>query len=204
MSKNGRRKLREIVWPRWLTVTLIVAGVGLVVLFGIRSVRSLREVLYLQEQGLNDGTADVSAIRGWMTIRYISLAYAVPEEYVWEQLGLPPARDPHTTLEQLNRQYNFGRPTEGQPPAIVGLVQAIMTEYKENPVATGLDEVRPWMNLQYIANSTGTPVEELFAAVQIPLEDNAFVPLGTLAAEVDYPGGLRQLIDDIETFLASP
>ena len=204
MSKNGRRKLREIVWPRWLTITLIVAGLALVIFFGARSVRSLREVLYLREQGFYDGTADVSAIRSWMTIRYISLAYAVPEEYVWEQLGLPPAKDPDTTLMALNRQYNFGRPTEGGRAPIEGLVQAIILEYRQNPVATGLDRIRPWMNMQYIANSTGVPVEELFAAVNIPAEDNAFVPLDTLAREVDYAGGLRQLIETLEAITLEP
>jgi hypothetical protein len=136
-----------------------------------------------------------------MTVRYISLAYAVPESYMWEQMGLPPARDPHTTLDELNRQYNFGRPVEGQPLAIVSLVRAVIVEYRANPVAPGLDRLAPWMNMQYIANSTGIPVEELFAAVGIDPTDNAFVPLDTLAQENDYRGGMRQLMDDLQTVL---
>ncbi len=201
MNEQRRKKLRHFTWPRWLTVSLMVAGLGLVIIFGMRSVRSFREVLYLQQEGLNDGTADISAMRGWMTVRYISLAYAVPESYMWEQLGLPPARDPHTTLDELNRQYNFGRPTEGQPPPILNLIGQVILDYQANPVAPGLDRLAPWMNMQYIANSTGIPVEELFAAVGIDPTDNAFVPLDTLAQENNYRGGTRQLMEDVQTVL---
>lgn len=197
------KKIRagSFVWPRWLTALLLVGGVAMVAYFGVRSVSSFRELLYIQETGLDDGTADVSAIRGWMTVRYISQAYAVPESYIWEQLGFPPAKDPDTALGALNKQYNFGRPEDGQAPVIVSLVGDIIEAYRANPVATGLDRLAPWMNMQYIANSTGIPVETLFAAVGIDPTDNGYKPLDVLARELDYEGGLRRLMDDVQATL---
>ncbi|MEZ4619542.1 MAG: hypothetical protein R2867_29115 [Caldilineaceae bacterium] len=67
----------------------MLIGVWLMVFFGTRTLRAYREFGYAREQGLLDGTATVDAIQPWMTIRYIAVAYAVPEEYIYAKLGIP-------------------------------------------------------------------------------------------------------------------
>ena len=83
MIGNLQQKLKTPYWRRILTFALILIGVGLILYFGTNSVRSFQRVRYVQEQGLETGEASVDAIRGWMNIRYIGVAYAVPEEYIY-------------------------------------------------------------------------------------------------------------------------
>ncbi|MGB5051011.1 MAG: hypothetical protein WBO46_18840, partial [Caldilineaceae bacterium] len=73
---------------RFLPLALILIGLLVTVLFGLRSLRSFRQVRYIQQQGLDAGTANVDAIQRWMTIRFIAVAYAVPEEYLYSALGV--------------------------------------------------------------------------------------------------------------------
>ena len=73
-------------WRRWLTAVLILGGLAIISIYGYRTYRSFNQVRYAQNEGLTDGTADVAAIRPWMTIRYIAVAYAVPEEYIFAQI----------------------------------------------------------------------------------------------------------------------
>src|SRR5689334_4049804 len=72
-----------------LAIAVIVIDLAIAAFFGIRSVRSFRELQYIQQQGLDRGTAGVDAIRPWMTIRFIAVAYAVPEEYLYSALQIP-------------------------------------------------------------------------------------------------------------------
>ena len=60
-------------------------------------------------------------------------------------------------------------------------------QYRENPLTTGLgDDVRPWMSIQYIANSTGIPPEYIFEQIDLPMEGNEYKPLTLLDDEFDY------------------
>ncbi len=72
-----------------ISIVVIALGLAIAVFFGLRSVSSVRQLRYIREQGLDRGTASVDAIRGWMNIRFVAVAYAVPEEYVYAQLNIP-------------------------------------------------------------------------------------------------------------------
>jgi hypothetical protein len=203
---TAKEKIAKTLLNRKVLATiLIVAGLAITLFFGSRAAESYRRLQYIREQGLNQGTASVEAIRGWMTIRYISVAYAVPEEYIFAQLGIPyTRRNSHDTLGQLNRSYQLGRSTKGEYPAIVDNVAEAVLAYRANPVATGLRDIRPWMTIRYIANSTGVP--EIYILEQVGLaEGNNYVvmPLDELASATHYPDGLRQLIEKIELALAN-
>jgi len=185
-----------------LAIVLVVIGLGLVIFFGLRSVRSFREMQYIREQGLDLGTAEIDAIRPWMTIRFVAVAYGVPQEYLFAELGIPfEHRNSNDSLAHLNRKYEFGRPSEDYQPPILAEVQEAILKYQADPVATGLvEDVRPWMSVRYIANSTGIPEEYIFAQIGIPLEGNEGKPLERLDHEFDY-GGRREIVEAVKQTL---
>lgn len=97
---------------RIITIILLVLGVLLTLWFGMRSLRSFRHV---RERGFRPppmATADVTTLRGWMTIPYVAVAYGVPEEYLFRQLQIPPENNREASLVELNRRYRTGE--EGQ------------------------------------------------------------------------------------------
>jgi len=187
-----------------LAIVLVVIGLGLVIFFGMRSAHSFREMQYIREQGLDLGTADVEAIRPWMPIDFVAVAYGVPQEYLFAELGIPfDQRNSHETLFELNRKYDFGPPSErGAEPPILAKVREVITQYQANPVATGLKEdVRPWMSIRYIANSTGIPEEYIFQQLGIPVDGNEGKPLERLNDEFKF-GGHREIVDAVKRALA--
>jgi hypothetical protein len=202
------KQLKDIISTRLLTrrtlaVLLIVIGVTVTTIYGVRSVRSYQQLRYIREQGLDDGTASVEAIQPWMTIGYIGVAYAVPEEYIYAELDIPfDRRNRNQTLGQLNQEYRLGRPVDGETPVIIQRTQAAILAYRENPVPTGLDDIRPWMTVQYIANSTGVPEDYLFEQLGIAADGNAYKPLDLLAREARFREGPRGLTEAIKTALS--
>lgn len=64
-------------------------------------------------------------------------------------------------------------------------------------MATGLRDIRGWMSLRYISNSGGIPLDDLFAKTGLPSTLNPDKPLELLAAEEEYPGGPRGLVEDV-------
>jgi hypothetical protein len=192
------------LWRRAALILLIVLGVGMTIFFGARAVRSFRDLQYIREQGLDRGTASVDAIRGWMTIRFIAVAYAVPEEYLYSELAIPfDKRNANSPLGRLNTDYQLGESPKGNYPAIIDKAQAAITAYRANPVVTGLRDVRPWMSVHYIANSTGVPADYIFTQLGLPMEGNADKPLDMLGRDLKYPDGPQALADAIQRVLSS-
>jgi hypothetical protein len=187
-----------------LGIVVVVIGVAIAAFFGVRSISSFRQLQYIRQQGLDRGTASVDAIRPWMTIRFVAVAYAVPEEYLYSALNIPfDERNANTSLGELNRKLQLQPSTVGSLPVVDTVRQAI-ADYRANPVATGLRDVRPWMSVRYIANSTGVPEQAIFQAIGIPATGNESKPLDLLSKEQHYPGGPRALADAIRTALGQP
>src|SRR6266487_4018556 len=185
-----------------LTIAVIALGLAIAGFFGARAVRSFRELQYIHQQGLDRGTASVDAIRPWMTIRFIAVAYAVPEEYLYSVLAIPfDRRNADQSLGELNRIYQLGLVPNSTEFVIIDKAKAAITEYRTNPVATGLRDVRPWMSIRYIANSTGVSESELFAAIGLPTAGNENKPLDLLSQDMHYPGGPRALVDAVKNAL---
>lgn len=201
--KKASSKLRSAV-----PIALILIGLLITVIFGIRSVHSFRQVRYIQQQGLDTGTASVDAIQPWMTIRFIAVAYAVPEEYLYSALEIPFDR------RNANRPLGLIPPLPPAPPQppngeatptpapefagqIVEKAKAAVLAYRADPIATGLREVRPWMSLRYISNSLGISLDDLYTKTGLTRELAPDKPLELLAEEEQYPGGARTLSDDV-------
>ncbi|MCB0032592.1 MAG: hypothetical protein KDE51_01120 [Anaerolineales bacterium] len=202
---------------RFVAGVLITVGILITAVYGVRSVRSYREFQYARESGLLDGTASVEAIRPWMTFRYVSVAYGVPEEYLFAQLEIPfERRNSNQTLGELNRMYDFGppQPPEASDPSeadeapnppdlpLTSLIQEAISTYQENPVVTGLDDIRPWMTIRYVANSTGVPEAYILEQLGLASDDNTvFKPLNVIAEEIQFEGGPRAFDDHIANIL---
>jgi hypothetical protein len=137
-----------------------------------------------------------------MTIRFIAVAYAVPEEYLYNALAIPfDRRNADQPLGELNRIYHLGFSPNSTELAIIDQARAAITEYRANPVVTGLRDVRPWMSVRYIANSTGVPEDYIFTQLGVPSAGNESKPLDILSDELHYRGGPRALADDIQRVL---
>jgi hypothetical protein len=83
---------------RWPARLLVVAGLLLVLLFGVRSVRSY---LHLQQIAQASRGGDMILVRGWMTVPYLATAYGVPARPLFEVLGIEPGDGRAKTLREL-------------------------------------------------------------------------------------------------------
>lgn len=203
-DESEKPKSKQSKLWRFLPIAVILIGLVVTILFGLRSVRSFRQVQYIQQQGLDRGTASVDAIQPWMTIRFIAVAYAVPEEYLYSALDV--AFDRRNADRPIGRiQPDRPTPTDSPPPTpipdfgtvIVERAKAAVLAYQADPVATGLRDIRGWMSLRYISNSGGITLNELFAKTGLSTALNPDKPLELLAAEEEYPGGPRGLTEDV-------
>jgi hypothetical protein len=195
--------LKSLSKMQILAIALVVTGLVLVILFGVRIIHSFGEMQYIREQGLDLGTADVEAIRPWMTVRFVAVAYGVPQEYLFAELGIPfDQRNSNETLRSLNRKYDFGRPVDDHQLPILEKTKEAVVQYQANPVATGLaEDVRPWMSIRYIANSTGIPEAYIFQQLGIPIDGNEGKPLDRLDQEFKF-GGRRDIVEAVRNALA--
>ncbi len=214
MSNQARIQPSNPLWNsffqwRTLAIFLIIVGAVLVSLFTLRSIRSFREFQYIRSEGLDRGTARIEAMRGWMTVRYVGVAYAVPEEYIFAQLEIPyNRRNSNEILGRLNEEYGLGQSPNGDYPLIIDRVAQAILDYRADPVPTGLRELRPWMTIRYIASSTGVPETVLFAALGLDearaAEIDASVrPLDQLGPELRLPGGPEELFRRLEEAISS-
>jgi hypothetical protein len=202
MSDQPRPATRRPKARLLLTLAVIAIGLAIAGFYGARSVRSFRQLQYIRQQGLDQGTASVDAVRPWMTVRFIAVAYAVPEEYLYSELAIPfDRRNANRALGELNKDYDLGLVPNSTELVIVDKARAAIKSYRANPVATGLRDVRPWMSIRYIANSTGVPEGQLFAAIQISGTGNENKPLDMLSREQHYPGGPRALVEAVQRAL---
>ena len=130
MTQSSNSSAAPSRWEKRLTTGLIVLGLILILFFGFRAVRSF---LRIQFTGLEPGVTDVEQIRGWMTIPYIATAYGVPEDYIFEQIGVPQADNQAKSLRRLNFDY-----FEGEPEAILEAVKVAIRQYQaEHPPPRG-------------------------------------------------------------------
>jgi hypothetical protein len=102
MDNSTRPRQRNFV------VGLIVIGLMIVVVFGLRTVRAFRQ---FQEHrppppfATQPSETDVNRIRDWMTIPFISKMYHVRQHILFEGVGIPEQGNRDKSLRQLNEEY---------------------------------------------------------------------------------------------------
>ena len=98
---------------RTLIFILIFIGGLIIGFFGVRTLRAFREFAGHRpapapsapdaERGQIE--IDVNLIREWMTIPFISKAYHVPANVLFDALGIPANKNRGKSLKRLNKEY---------------------------------------------------------------------------------------------------
>ncbi|MBI2958906.1 MAG: DedA family protein, partial [Betaproteobacteria bacterium] len=133
---------------RWVLLALIVVATLATAVSGLRSYRTFLLLRSAQEMGV----PNVGNIRAWMTVRYVSHAYDVPETALAERLGLAPETDPGTSLKSLAAR-------EGQLPfEYVRRVQRAVAGVMPSVSANRRSEATSWL---------GTIGDEFLAALLV-------------------------------------
>lgn len=121
---------------RLLVIGLIVVGLVFVAFFGIRFFHAFREFNghrphHFPPPGSQPAQTDASLIRDWMTIGYVSEAYRLPRNLLYEAVNIPPNGNEHKSLKQLNDKYY---PQE--PGVVLEKVKAAILANEPTPTAS--------------------------------------------------------------------
>jgi len=100
-----RSALRSSWTGRLLVLIVVVAGAA-TLLLGVRSAVTLA----LLESAREAGMPQASAVRPWMTIRYLALTYDVAEDDLRAELAAPSGLPPETTLKELAQHAGVSLP----------------------------------------------------------------------------------------------
>jgi hypothetical protein len=192
-------KIKSISKVQIFAIVLIMVGLAIMVPKAKGMFDFYKEVQYAKEHNFAAGNLSPDLLRPWMSIRYIAVAYAIPQKYLFDAAHIQPKKETSMIgLNRLNQQMRLGQ-VDGQLALLKTMRNAIV-EYRAHPVVMGLLEkqVEDWMTVQYIANSSGIPAESIFQQINIPADGNAYKPLGFLSDEVNYSGGPKALIAAIQ------
>jgi len=102
MDKSVNPRQRNFV------VGLIIIGLMIIGFFGLRTARAFRQFHGHRPPppfATEHVETDVSLIRDWMTIPYISRMYHVPPPVLFEALKIPEQGNKEKNLKQLNEEY---------------------------------------------------------------------------------------------------
>jgi hypothetical protein len=197
-------KIKSISKIQILALALIIVGLGIMIPRGLGMLDFYKEVQYAREHNFKAGNLSPDLLRPWMTIRYISVAYAVPQKYLFDAASIQPKKENSMiALNRLNSHMRLG--TVNGRPTLMNTIRDAIIKYRAEPVITGLIErqVMDWMSVQYIANSTGIPAQSIFRDLGISMEGNAYLPLGVLSNEVNYSGGPKSLVAALQKIVDS-
>ena len=87
---------------------LIIIGLIIIIFFGLRTVRAIKEFRGHRPPppfATEHIETDVSLIRDWMTIPFISKMYHVRPHTLFEALEIPEHENREKSLKQLNEEY---------------------------------------------------------------------------------------------------
>ena len=99
MSANTNPKQKALV------IGLIILGVLFTAFFGMRVARAFRKFDGHRPPPRGEVETDVELIRDWMTIKFISRTYAVPERILFEALDISPNSNFEKSLKDINEEY---------------------------------------------------------------------------------------------------
>ena len=201
---NFTEKIRSVPVTTIIALVLIIVGLIIMVPRAMGMWSFYSEVRYATENNFQAGNISPDLLRPWMSLRYISVAFAVPQKFLFDFTKIQPRKETSMiAINRLNRQLNLGQ-VDGQPKLMKTIKTAILA-YRANPVVTGLIEghVEEWMNVAYIANSTGIPAATILNQAGIPTDGNSYKPLGFLSNEFHYSGGTRALVAAIQKIVDS-
>ena len=88
-------------------IGLIIIGLLIIGFFGLRTARAFRQFHgHRRPPPLSEhAETDVTLIRDWMTLPYISITYRLPPDLLYETLDIPPRGNEKKSLKRLNDEY---------------------------------------------------------------------------------------------------
>lgn len=115
-----------------LTILIIAAGAAFLIFFGARAMHAFNKMRghgpFNHRPPIAEET-DVELIRDWMTIPYIAHTYAVPDQYLFEQVGIPfDKQNRKKSLQELNASF-----FPNDDGIVLEKVKAAVKEFQENP-----------------------------------------------------------------------
>jgi membrane-associated protein len=122
-------------WTRWIGLALLVASLFASVWFGLRTYRSYLLLRSAYEVGMPQS----GSVRAWMTVRYVSATYRVPEALLLARLGLAADVSPDATLKSLAEQKGLS------PFHYVQRVQQTIAEAAPANPADAAGEPASWL-----------------------------------------------------------
>jgi hypothetical protein len=127
MDKSMNPKQRNLI------IGLIIIGLVIVGFFGLRTVRAFRQFHGRRPPpfGAERIETDVTLIRDWMTVPFISRMYHLPARILFDALGIPEHGNKEKSLKQLNEE--FYPQTEG---IILEKVKAAVLANQPQPTPT--------------------------------------------------------------------
>jgi membrane-associated protein len=135
-------------WQRAVLLALFALAACAVIIFGLRTYRSL----LLLRSAYEVGAPDLGSVRPWMTLEYVARTYRVPVTALAKRLGMPSDIDPNTTLRSFARSL-------GVPPF----------QYIEQ-VQQAISELRPHLGTPGVKDTVGAPNtlgDEILAALLV-------------------------------------
>lgn len=92
---------------RALVAGFTVLGCLFILFFGLRAFHAFKKIGGPPPPQRTPGEVetDVERIRDWMTVPFIARMYGVPEEILFDALGIPEEGNHKKSLEELNKKY---------------------------------------------------------------------------------------------------
>jgi len=88
-----------------INTVLIALGILIILFFGIRALHAFRQFNGHHAPPMDHVETDVELIRDWMTVPFISRMYHVPEDILFQSLGISPEENRDKSLKLLNQEY---------------------------------------------------------------------------------------------------
>jgi hypothetical protein len=99
MSTQDNSKQRASI-----IVVMIILGCLFIAFFGLRAFHAFKKFNGYPPPADKIET-DVERIRDWMTVPFIARMYDVPEEVIFDALGIPPQGNRKKSLEELDDEF---------------------------------------------------------------------------------------------------
>lgn len=175
--------LRGIQWriPQPVYASILVAGLFLVV--GASQVAGYwqtKETMVSLRNGRGD--LDAEQIRGWMSLRDISVGYGVPLPELYRRASLPERVSADTRLNQIAKTHKV----DFEPDQMRGVVRGFLQnkeaapkkgEGKKDHKKGEEQDVRGNMTLNEVSMKTGVPKDYILKALGSPKGVNPQVPM---------------------------
>lgn len=124
MSSNMKNNSQNI------SNTLISLGVVVVLLGGVIGIKSLRR--FYREPPVATRQTNITTIRSWMTLRYISRTYGVPEKEIEAVLMLEPGKYRQSSIVQISK--SLGKDPQKVITDIGEVIVNFQTQHPAPPV----------------------------------------------------------------------